>query len=69
MTLIITFIVFFIAGVVLLWSSRWSIDPKERSNMPPADIELITRELDIREEVGVLSLLFSAFALFFMLLL
>lgn len=63
--MIIFFVVFFIAGVVTLSSSRWNVDPQVKMSMPPQDIEQINKELDIREEVGVLFLLISAFFLMF----
>lgn len=66
--MITAFIIFIIFGVIFLVSSRWNIDPQIRANMPPADIEIIQQELDRREEIGVLLLLFAAFALIFILL-
>lgn len=62
------FIIFFIAGVIMLLSSKWSVDPQVKMSMPPQDIEQINKELDIREEVGVLFLLISAFFLIFLII-
>ena len=66
--MIIFFVVFFIIGVIFLMSSRWNVDPQVKLSMPPKDIEAITQELDSREEVGVLFLLFSAFFLIFLII-
>jgi hypothetical protein len=66
--MIILFVVFFIAGVVTLSSSRWNVDQQVKMSMPPQDIEQINKELDIREEVGVLLLLISAFFLIFLII-
>lgn len=66
--MIILFVIFFIAGVVVLLSSRWNVDPQVKMSMPPQDIEQINKELDIREEVGVLFLLISAFFLIFLII-
>lgn len=66
--MIILFVINFIIGIVFLLSSRWSVDPQVKMSMPPQDIEQINKELDIREEVGVLFLLISAFFLIFLII-
>lgn len=66
--MIILFVINFIIGIVFLLSSRWSVDPQVKMSMPPQNIEQINKELDIREEVGVLFLLISAFFLIFLII-
>jgi hypothetical protein len=66
--MIILFVINFIIGIVFLLSSRWSVDPQVKMSMPPQDIEQINKELDIREEFGVLFLLISAFFLIFLII-
>jgi hypothetical protein len=66
--MIILFVINFIIGIVFLLSSKWSVDPQVKMSMPPQDIEQINKELDIREEVGVLFLLISAFFLIFLII-
>lgn len=66
--MIILFVIFFIAGVVVLLSSQWKVDPQVKMSMPPQVIEQINLELDRREEVGVLFLLISAFFLIFLII-
>lgn len=66
--MIILFVINFIIGIVFLLSSRWKVDPQVKMSMPPQDVEQINKELDIREEVGVLFLLISAFFLIFLII-